>query len=77
MKYSQGIRYMTGVSHLKKARQGLKTCKEYIFCRESYDQCSWDFEGILFDFLKEQQTINAAYYLKLLKDLVKPAFCSE
>jgi hypothetical protein len=35
----------------------------------------WDSEGVLvIDFLIEQRTINAAYYSKLLKDLVKSPF---
>jgi hypothetical protein len=29
-------RYMTSVSHLKRARQRMKTCEDYTFCRESY-----------------------------------------
>jgi hypothetical protein len=55
--------------HLKKARQRLKTCEGFIFCRGSYGQRFWDSQGTLFiDFLIEQRTINAAYYSKLLKD---------
>jgi len=35
----------------------------------------WDSQGILFvDSLTEERTINAAYYSKLLKDRVMPAF---
>jgi hypothetical protein len=38
----------------------------------------WDSWDILFiNFLTVQQTINAAYYSKLLKGQVKPAFCSK
>jgi hypothetical protein len=39
----------------------------------------WDSQGVSFiDFLSEQRTINADYYSKLLKDLVKlPAFRSK
>jgi hypothetical protein len=38
----------------------------------------WDSKDILFiSSLTEQQTIYTAYYLKLLKDQVKPAFHSE
>jgi hypothetical protein len=29
---------MTGVNHLKKAEQRLKTCEDHTFCRGSYDQ---------------------------------------
>jgi hypothetical protein len=56
----------------------LKTCEDYIFCKERYCQHFWDPQGILFiDFLIEQRTINAAYNSKLLKDRVKPAFRSK
>jgi len=38
----------------------------------------WESQGILFiDFLIEEQTINQAYYVKLLKDRAKPAFHSK
>jgi len=36
MKRSQGPRFMIGVSHLKKAGQRLKSCKDYTFCSECY-----------------------------------------
>jgi hypothetical protein len=77
-KRSQGSRCTTGVSHLNDAEQRLKPCEEYTFCRNSYGQRFWDTQGVLFiDFLIEQRTINAAYYSKLLKDRVKPAFSSK
>jgi hypothetical protein len=64
--------------HLKEARQRFKICKDYTSCRESYGQHFLNSQGILFIyFLTEQQTINAAYYLKLLENQVKPAFCSK
>jgi hypothetical protein len=54
-------------TYLKKAWKRLKTCGE-----------SWDSQGVLFvHFLTEQRKINAAYYSKLLKDKVKPAFRSK
>jgi len=38
----------------------------------------WESQGVIFiDILVEQRTINAAYYSKLLKDRVKPAFRSK
>jgi hypothetical protein len=37
----------------------------------------WDSQGFFIDFLIEQRTINAAYYSKLLKDRLKPAFRSK
>jgi hypothetical protein len=56
----------------------VKTCKDYTFCRESYGRHFWNTHGLLFvAFLIEQRTINAAYYSKLLKDRVKPAFRSK
>jgi hypothetical protein len=66
---------MTGVSHLKKAEQRLKTYEDYTFCRKVTAKVFWDSQGILFiDFLTEKLTINAVYYSKPLKDRVKPAF---
>jgi hypothetical protein len=63
---------MTGIRHLKKAEQRLKTC------RESYGQNFWDSQGVLFiHFLTELRTTNPAYYWKLLKDRVKSAFRSK
>ncbi len=36
----------------------------------------WDMRGvILIDFLRDQRTINAAYYSALLRDAIKPANC--
>jgi hypothetical protein len=61
---------MTGVSHLKKAEQRLKTCEDCTCYREK-DMVStfWDSQGVLFtDFLIEQRTINEAYYSNLFED---------
>jgi hypothetical protein len=78
MKRSQGHRCMSGVSHLKKAEQRLKTCKDYTFCRESYGQsCFGTLNESYSSILTQQRTINAAYYSKLLKDRVKPSFRSK
>jgi len=78
MKRSQGSRYMTGVSHLKKSGQRLKTCEGFIFCRGSYGQRFWDSQGTLFiDFLIEQRTVKAAHNSKLLKEQAKTTFLSK
>jgi hypothetical protein len=67
-----------GVSHLNEAEQSLKTCEDHTFCRENYGHLFWDSQGVIFiDILVEQRTINAAYYSKLLKDRVMPAFRSK
>jgi hypothetical protein len=51
----QGSRCMTGVNHLKKAKQRLKTCEDYTFCREVTVRVVQDSQGILFfNFLTEQ-----------------------
>jgi hypothetical protein len=53
--------------------------KDYTFCRESYVQRHLgDYQGVLFiDFLTEQRTISTAYFSKLLRDQVTPAFRSK
>jgi len=50
MKRSQGLRCMTAVSHLKKAKQRLKTCENYTFCRESYGQFFRTLKGFIHRF---------------------------
>jgi len=70
---------MTGISHLKKAEQRLKTCEDYNFCRKSYGQRFLGGEGggsqdVLFiDFLTERHTVKIAHLSKLLEDRVKPS----
>jgi histone-lysine N-methyltransferase SETMAR len=56
----------------------LKKAKTTPFAGKVMASVFWDSQGVLFiDFLTEQRTINAAYYSKLLKDRVKPAFHSK
>jgi len=38
IKRSRGHRCMTGISHLMKAVQRMKSCEDYIIFKESYDQ---------------------------------------
>jgi hypothetical protein len=69
---------MTGVSHLKKVGQSVKTPKTTLSAGKVTASDFWDSLGVSFiDFLIEQRTINESYYSKLRKDRVKPAFCSN
>jgi hypothetical protein len=62
----------------KKAGHSLKNAKTMPSAGKVMASVFWDSEGVLFiDFLIEEQIINAAYYSKLLKDRVKPAFRSK
>jgi hypothetical protein len=76
MKSSQGPRRTNGVTHLKKVQKRTKTCQDYT---TFFGGGGGVLKGGLFiDFLIEQRTINAAYYLRLLKNQVKPpAFRSK
>jgi hypothetical protein len=75
MKCSQGPRCMTGVSHLKKDEQLLKTQRLHLLRGKLRPALFRDSKDILFiDFPIEWRTINATYYWKLLEDLVKSAF---
>jgi len=54
----------------------LITCEDYAFVGKVMVSVFWDSQQgvLLIDFLTEQRSINAAYYSKLLKDRVKPAY---
>jgi len=78
--HSQGPRCVTGVSHLNKAEERLETYGKTtpsagkVTASEFRDsQCVL----FVFFFLTEQRIINAAYYMKSLKDRLKPALCSK
>jgi hypothetical protein len=58
MKGFQGPWCMTGLSHLKKAEQRLKTSEEYTFCRGSYDQSFLGLSRRLLNRFSETTTTN-------------------
>jgi hypothetical protein len=77
-KCSQGPRCVIGVGHLQKAKQSWKHRKTTPPAGKVMVNIFWDSQSILFiDLLIEQWTISTAYYSKLPKDRVKPAFCSK
>jgi len=62
MKHSQGLRCMTGLSHLKMAEQRLKHAKTTPCAGKVMANIFWDSQGTLFiNFVIEQWTINIAY----------------
>jgi hypothetical protein len=79
-KHSQESRHMTGLSYLKKAeyKRGYKHVKTSLSAEKVLASVFWDSQPVLFSYLQiKQQTMNAAYYSKLLKDRVNPAFRLE
>jgi len=65
IKRSQRPKFMSGVSHLKKAEKRLKTCEDHTFCRESYGQSLFlEFSWCLIHEFSDKLTNHQLSFLK-------------